>query len=226
MKRSKVLLTLLCAVALVATSVFGTLAYLTDKESVTNTFTVGQVHIKLEETDIKDGGKTTTGNAYHLLPGHTYTKDPTVTVLAGSEEAYVRMLVTINKQDDLDAIFKEINAERAAQDPALAPIGIINVLTGWAADWELVKETENNDDTRTYEFRYKEIVAKSATDTELPALFKNIQMPGEITNEQLAKLYTENAVNNLKIDIVAQAIQADGFESDEDGAWAAFGTQN
>ena len=89
MKRSKVLLTLLCAVALVVTSVFGTLAYLTDNEKVTNTFTVGLVDITLEETDIKSGGKTTTGNAYHLLPGHTYTKDPTVTVEAPSEDCYV-----------------------------------------------------------------------------------------------------------------------------------------
>ena len=51
MKKSKVLLTLLCAVALVATSVFGTLAYLTSQDAVVNTFTIGSVVITLDEQE-------------------------------------------------------------------------------------------------------------------------------------------------------------------------------
>ena len=212
MKKSKVLLTLMCAVALVVTSVFGTLAYLQDTDEVKNTFTVGNVQIKLDEKDTakNDGSRTEVGNDYHLLPGHVYDKDPTVTVLKDSENSYVRMLVTINEQADLDAIFKKINEGREEK------VGIINVLTGWNQAWELTKETENEDNTRTYEFRYNTIVAKAATDTVLPALFTKIEMPGEITKEQLA------TIAELKIDVVAQAIQADGFENSADDAWAAF----
>ena len=212
MKKSKVLLTLMCAVALVVTSVFGTLAYLQDTDEVKNTFTVGNVQIKLDEKDTakNDGSRTEVGNDYHLLPGHVYDKDPTVTVLAGSEASYVRMQMTINEQADLDAIFKKINEGREEK------VGIINVLTGWNQAWELTKETENEDNTRTYEFRYNTIVAKAATDTVLPALFTKIEMPGEITKEQLA------TIAELKIDVVAQAIQADGFENSADDAWAAF----
>lgn len=216
MKKSKVLLTLMCAVALVATSVFGTLAYLQSTDEVVNTFTVGNVSIILDEKDV-DGSKTdvtTEGrdkaNAYHLLPGHVYDKDPTVTVLKDSEDSYVRMLMTINEQADLDAIFKKINEGREEK------VGIINVLTGWdEEEWTLVKETENGD-SRTYEFRYKEIVAQDKEkNTVLPALFTQIEMPGEITKEQLA------TITGLKIDVVAQAIQADGFDT-ADEAWAAF----
>lgn len=216
MKKSKVLLTLMCAVALVVTSVFGTLAYLQDAEKVVNTFTVGNVQIKLDEKDTakNDGSRTEEGNKYHLLPGHVYDKDPTVTVLKDSENSYVRMLVTINEQADLDAIFKKINEDRAEKE--LASIGIIDVLTGWNRAWELTKETENEDNTRTYEFRYNTIVAKAATDTVLPALFTKIEMPGEITNDQLA------TIADLQIDVVAQAIQADSFEGDVNAAWAAF----
>ena len=126
--RSKALLLSLCAVLLVAASVLGTMAYLTDSETVTNTFTVGQVHLTLDEAKVNPMGqpldengkapgeegynsdklaprwKPTTEDSeqeYHLLPGHSYTKDPTVTVVAGSEESYVRMMVTVSFTKEL-----------------------------------------------------------------------------------------------------------------------------
>ena len=43
MRGKKSLLIVLCAVLLVAATVVGTLAFLTDRETVTNTFTVGDV---------------------------------------------------------------------------------------------------------------------------------------------------------------------------------------
>ena len=46
--RIKPLLTLCCALLLVAAGVFGTLAYLTGTDTVNNTFTVGNVKITLE----------------------------------------------------------------------------------------------------------------------------------------------------------------------------------
>lgn len=54
--RSKALLLSLCAVLLVAASVFGTMAYLTSNDSVVNTFTVGSVSITLDEADVKTDG--------------------------------------------------------------------------------------------------------------------------------------------------------------------------
>ena len=113
MKRSKPLVLALCAVLLVVGTILGTVAYLQDTASVVNTFTVGNVHLKLDEAVVDEkgeptGGRTETGNAYHLIPGETYTKDPTVTVLKGSEESYVRMMLTLNCASELDAIFAHL----------------------------------------------------------------------------------------------------------------------
>ena len=85
----------LCAVLLVTASVLGTMAYLTSTDKVVNTFTVGKVAITLDEAKVNPDGTAVTPaervkqNAYHLLPGHGYTKDPTVHVQANSEDSFI-----------------------------------------------------------------------------------------------------------------------------------------
>lgn len=216
----KTLLIVLSAVLLATASVLGTLAYLTSTDEATNTFTVGNVTIKLDETKVNTDGTAAVpaarvqGNIYHLLPGHEYIKDPTVTVLQGSEKCYVRMLVTINRQGDIDGI-DALHGK------------MLEIFDGYvAAKWPLL----NTDpaivgDTRTYEFRYFEPVDARTIEKVLPALFAKIKVPGDIDNAELASLVS--GVNPLKIEIVAQAIQADGivqgaYPSIEAAAWAAF----
>ena len=92
--KSKALLLALCAVLLVAASVLGTLAYLTSQDQVTNTFTVGKVKINLDEAPVNEYGEEVEGNrvkenTYKLIPGHTYTKDPTITVDDESEDCWL-----------------------------------------------------------------------------------------------------------------------------------------
>ena len=79
-------LTLVVSLLLVmALSIGGTLAYLTDtSETITNTFTVGNVTISLAET---------TGEEYKIIPGDTVKKDPTITVGDKSEDCYVYALI-------------------------------------------------------------------------------------------------------------------------------------
>ena len=48
----KIVMGLVCALALVTASVMGTMAYLTSTDEVVNTFTVGNVQIKLDEDTI------------------------------------------------------------------------------------------------------------------------------------------------------------------------------
>ena len=83
-----------CAILLVAGSIAGTIAYLTATDTVTNTFTVGKVAIKLDEAKVTaygevDGTTRVKANEYKLIPGHSYIKDPIVYVEKGSEESYV-----------------------------------------------------------------------------------------------------------------------------------------
>ncbi len=232
--KSKALLLSLCAVLLVAASVLGTMAYLTDKDTVTNTFTVGSVGLKLDEAEVKPDGTyekdhdtRVQANKYHLIPGCTYYKDPTVTVEAGSEESYVRMIVTLNFATELQEIF---GADFLPQD----------YITGWENTvWKSTEDVteDTTADTLTYEFRYvgtenkgtKEGTVKKADSAiVLDDLFESFTLPAEITNEQLAKLVTKdqdgNITDQFTITVVAHAIQADGF-ADVNAAWAAFDAQ-
>lgn len=88
----KKLTTVLAIVLVVALSVAGTYAYLTDTTGpVVNTFTVGNVDIDLTETfntDTNNDNKPDVWQA-QLIPGKEYTKDPVVTVKGGSEKCYL-----------------------------------------------------------------------------------------------------------------------------------------
>jgi len=216
MKKSKVLVMILCAVLLVATTVLGTMAYFTDRESVTNTFTVGKVAITLDEAKVEPDGtpvtpaeRTQDGNKYHLVPGQTYTKDPTMTVVKDSEESYVRMLVTINCAKEFDAIYAPAQADLTK---------IFNEYDG--AVWLYEGETEDAaNNTITYEFRYHETVKKADTDTPLNPLFTSITVPSTFDGDDM------ESIKDLKITVVGHAIQAATFD-DADAAWAAFDGQN
>lgn len=90
--KTKALLLSLCAILLVVTSVFGTMAYLTSQADVSNTFSVGKVNITMDETDVDNstsGASRDTSNAYLLMPGITYPKDPIVHVRPDSESCYI-----------------------------------------------------------------------------------------------------------------------------------------
>lgn len=209
-KRKALLLTF-CAVLLVVASVLGTIAYLTANDTVTNTFTVGRVAINLDEAKVTEDGKAVTPaervkeNRYKLLPGHTYTKDPTVTVLKGSESSYIKMTVTFTKAKELDDIFAPNGAN------------LTSIFKDYDSDYWIAKGNTKNTtaNTRTYEFWYKEAVGAPDADVALDALFDSITVPNNITGKQLA------TIKDMTITVNAYAIQADGFTTAEE-AWAAF----
>lgn len=238
--KSKALLLTLCAVLLIAASVLGTMAYLTSSAEVKNTFTVGKVEIKLDEDKVDELGNVVsdnrvTANSYKLMPGNTYTKDPTVTVLNGSEESYVRMKVTFNNATKIIALCTD--PEFAGDGPtgvenAFPLIRMVNFVEANAAKWDGIipdNMVEMEDmllmpkyfaydetaDTLTYIFYYRETVTATTADVVLPVLFNSITVPEWVTGEQLAEL------NNFKITVVAEAIQAGSF-ADADDAWSHF----
>lgn len=212
--QAKVLIAALCAVLLVVGSVMGTLAYLTDRQAVVNTFTVGNVDITVDEAPVTPDGEVipgedrVEGNDYHLIPGQTYTKDPTMTVKKGSEESYVRMMVTINCISQLRGIFGDGFLPHEYIDGKDDSIWVYN------------STVENGDNTVTYEFRYyKTVDAFEATeDIVLEPLFTSFTIPGELTGEQLA------TIADLEIRVEGHAIQTASFDS-ADAAWTAFGAQ-
>jgi len=119
----KFLLVACCTLTLVAVSVGATLAYLTDTEAVTNVFTVGNVDITLDEALVDANGDEITGdganrvlqNTYHLVPGESYDKDPTIHVKANSENCWIFVKVENGIQDIEAAGTTTIAAQMAAK---------------------------------------------------------------------------------------------------------------
>ena len=210
MRNKKTWLITICTAVLLMAVTVGTLAFLTDRDEVKNTFTVGDVQIKLDETKVENGvatnERTTDGNNYHLIPGKTYVKDPTVTVLQGSEEAYVRMLVTVSNRAALDEIFETHE------------LVLTDIFKNFNAAWVLTDTDRSGADTIVYEFRYETTVTAKDAEAKLPALFTEIAVPGEVTRDEM------QSIAGLSITVVGEAIQAETFDS-ADAAWAAFDKQ-
>lgn len=162
-KKTKALMLVLCAVLLVTASVLGTMAYLTAQDKVTNTFTVGKVAITLDEAKVDEAGTAATpevrvdANTYHLLPGHTYKKDPTVHVDANSENSWIFVKV----ENGISVIEDTENT-------------IANQIKG--NGWTALTGVDN--------VYYKEYTKNSAA-TDL-VVFKNFKIKGDITNDTLA----------------------------------------
>lgn len=101
--KKKILMTLsviTCAIALVVSSVVGTMAFLRAQAKITNTFTYGDVAITLDETvvdlngtPIKDANENlqrdSRGNTYRLVADTKYTKDPIIHIAQDSVPMYL-----------------------------------------------------------------------------------------------------------------------------------------
>ena len=205
---------LACTVLIAITSTIITFALLTyETDTLVNTFTVGEVALKLDETDVDETGTPipnatrVISNEYKLIPGKTYVKDPTMTVISGSEDSYVRMLVTITKAKEI----KEVLGSDFLPE---------NYITGWdKTKWLSTSIKENQDNSITYEFRYYQVVKgyinNQKQDIVLTPLFTNFTAPSKLNNEDLKK------IEGFEIKVEGHGIQATGFKS-ADEAWNAF----
>lgn len=198
-KTKKALLLSLCAVMLVTASVLGTMAYLTSTDEVVNTFTVGNVAITLDETDVDN---STPGendrdqvNEYKLMPGKEYVKDPIVHVDADSEDCYlfVKVANEIADIEDTKTVLKQMGEH------------------GWVA----VDGAEG-----VYVYTQNDVLAVVKGDTDV-TVFDTFKVSGNVDNDTLAS-YTSK-----KIDVTAYAIQADGFDGKTASEiWTAAGFNN
>lgn len=187
--KNKALLLALCAVSLVTASVFGTMAYLTDKKTVTNTFTVGSVAITMDETDVdlagqKDSDVRVQQNTYKLLPGHTYVKDPQIHVDPTSEDCY---------------LFVKVENGIAAIEAADATVESQMTENGWVA-------VTGHDGVYVYvgtAAGASDPLAVSAKDDI--DVFDEIKIDGSVDKTKL------DQCKNANITVTAYAVQKDGF---------------
>ena len=199
-KTKKALLLSLCAVMLVTASVLGTMAYLTSTDEVVNTFTVGNVVITLDETDVDNStpgeNDRDQANEYKLMPGKEYVKDPIVHVDADSEECYLFVKVAngIADIEDTKTVAEQMKDK------------------GWVAVDEAngiyVYTTDNTNPA----------VVKGGDNV---TVFESFTIKGDVNNEILAS-YAGKEIN-----VTAYAIQADGFDGKSaSDIWTAAGFNN
>lgn len=195
----------------------GTIAYLTSQtDTIENTFTVGKVQIKLDEALVdlygaKIEGKESVripnadeayegviGNAYKLIPGHTYTKDPTIHVQPGSEKCYVFVKVD-----------NEIAAIEATGNTAIAEQIKAN-------DWNQLKDATGKDVAGVY-YKTQDAIAENAQAVDL-VVFENFTLADEADVVYDPEVKDDVDYSNAKIIVTGYAVQFDGFEPSESNA--------
>ena len=199
-KTKKALLLSLCAVMLVTASVLGTMAYLTSTDEVVNTFTVGNVAITLDETDVDNStpgeNDRDQANEYKLMPGKEYVKDPIVHVDADSEDCYLFVKVAngIADIEDTKTVAEQMKDK------------------GWVA-----VDEANDIYVYTTDNTNPEVVKGGDNVT----VFESFTIKGDVNNEILA------SHAGKKINVTAYAIQADGFDGKSaSDIWTAAGFNN
>ena len=91
--KKKLMIYVMSIIAVICCVVGGTFAWLaTSTDPITNTFVIGDINITLTET---------TGSAYKMIPGNEISKDPKVTVKAGSEACW--LFIKIEESTNLDS---------------------------------------------------------------------------------------------------------------------------
>ncbi len=206
----KVLLLVVMAVLLVVSTVFGTLAWLTSEtETITNTFTYGKVEITMDEAPVDINGQIIDGdrrtmNDYKLVPGRTYTKDPTIHVDAESENCFV--MVKIDNQLGEDATFELIDlpAEYSANGSSVSWVEYTDVAEG---------------DVKVY---YLPVAVVPGADVKVFEEFTFSSDVGSVDDEKPITNY-----EGLQIVLTGYAIQAEGFTGDDglvqiESAWGAL----
>lgn len=194
-----------CVVAVLAAG--ASLAYFTDKtEAANNTFTMGNVKITLDETDLtKDGGsRTPAGNTYtNLYPGMEMVKDPTVHN-TGRNDAWVRVIVRVANGAAFMNQFKDTQYGESPLEGLTHGLG-----DGWSID---ASAPDGND--MVYTIVYKNVLKPGES---TPAVFNKLYIPATFGNGEMAaityKKANNEAVNGFTMSIHAEAIQSEGLNA-------------
>ena len=182
---NKTVAILLALVLAIGCAVGGTLAWLISQtDSVVNTFTYGDININLAET---------TGIDYKIIPGVNISKDPKVTVTAGSEACWLFVKV---KEENWPT-FTDAN-------------GTKKVSYSIANDWNALQGQ-----TDVY---YREVAAANDKAQEFPVLKDNtVTVRDTLTKDEVNKL--KNSSKLTQLTFTAYAVQKDSIATAAE-AWA------
>lgn len=187
LRNRRIALTVCLMLVVMVASIGGTVAWLTAKtDSVVNTFTYGDINITLAES---------TGNNYKIIPGVDITKDPKVTVIAGSEDCW--LFVKIEEANW--PTFTEADGTKKVSYAVKIGEG------GWT----------QGDGTKIPANVYYRAVGATTADTHFEVLDGNkVTVRNTLTKEDIKGITAKPTLT-----FTAYAIQQEGFDTAE-AAWA------
>mgnify|MGYP004687068571 CR=1 FL=1 len=213
MTKKRFVAILLCMTLVALAAIGATFAYLTDTKTVDNTFTMGNVKITLDETNVNDPeGDRVTRNTYNVYPGAVVTKDPIVHN-TGKNAAYIRATVNVSNWMNLCAAYYP---ESGFEFTKPGYEKSLELLVGTLGEGWSVVGVEAGDTFTIGQFDAKFILkydGKLAAGADTTAMFQTVTIPAGIDNA--------NTESFSGVKVVAQAIQADGFDTWE-AAFAAY----
>lgn len=239
----KIIIGVLPCILTAAIAVGATLAFMTDKESKTNTFTIGDdIDIELDEDGWNDGDPDDPddpGDGEDLVPGDTKYKDPTITVTSG--EVYARIKVEFVDNDGnyitdteqinkiLSTLYYDTDYNTDAQNILKDNKYTTTQLAELIANNKVIAEYNTNDfeydTTRTSNvaIRYYNLKNTAGPGTST-TLFTSVVIPSDWTKDDIDTLRGEvTGTDNggYKIIVTAEAIQKENVENAA-AAWTAL----
>lgn len=215
--KKKIIVTALVVCIFVLSIASATIAYFTDTKDITNTFTVGNVAIKLDENKViqdattgnyvANGSERTTEGINiptSLFPKQTISKDPTITN-TGSESAYFGAVITIKngaeKVDGAD-VSKMLTFDgdtNVVDTKAVKVNKFLSDLINSGANVTYVKE---GGAVKIYI-----VVDAAQAKNDAVVLFKGVNISATWDNKEMANL------SDLEIAVAAYAVQTAGMTS-------------
>ena len=235
--RKKILAIVLCVAMVAIAVVGGTMAYFSDDRAQTNTFTAGKLTITLDECVVADAPnadgdlvatneRTEENQEYKLFPGMSVDKDPTITLDAGSENAYIAAKVVVTAD-----VVDNMGLYDLAGVPNYDNLDIHALVSGGLVDGTGEFTTWNNLFVNETDECYIHQVADKANNTwtfyifmkdaftagESVALFEKLNVNPAYNNPEMAVL------NPLEIAVSGYGVQTVGFADCYDAMVGAFG---
>ena len=194
MKKKIFIITL--AVCLAVLSIAGSsIAYFTDTEQYTNTFTAGNVSIKLTTNGETNNVEHFKVEGEYVYPGLTLDKDVTISN-TGDEAAYVAAVITLTDNDG--NLLSVINADGSNND---IPVAIAKFLTDLGEDGYKMNVVAQNGQLVIYLVREVALAARTGSSV----VFSDIVIPASWDNDEI------DAFEDVKIEVKAYATQVVGM---------------
>ena len=191
-------------VLLLVLLVGGAIAYFTDSETKTNTFTIGNIDISLTETAYD---ALTQAQRENLMPGQEVAKDPVIKNESAANKAYV--FAKVEAPCSTDATSKE------AFD--------IEINDGW---YLMTDGTcASGKVTRIYAYGSDSAMTELAAGASAPVLFKDskVTVNENIDGSETGLGFKDGEEKNLNVVVTAYGIQVDGLGATSPTAvWAKF----